>query len=266
MVLLMADPTIVSNSDRTSLGFEGRGLTYSSGPSIDQNHDDARLAYAASSLIDMYPKVRVVVDLFELTSMKFMNQRFFDWSLPPTLWPPYASGSVFSSAMFDTMLCQTYFNHTLIEVVTRLAGGHPPPGEAAGVEHPVPGVTPLSPPVHRTTPSLMFSPRSAPAKPLSMMFAENDSIMPLKVPQVFFESPYKNFLAELVLTKSMLPLAIYRSSKVYDDEGCAPHCYVITNPAGDMPLKEGDVAYVMGPRQKSTSGASQAGSTGRVAC
>ena len=46
MVLLMADPTIVSNSDRTSLGFEGRGLTYSSGPSIDQNHDDARLAYA----------------------------------------------------------------------------------------------------------------------------------------------------------------------------------------------------------------------------
>ena len=46
VVLLMADPTIVSNSDRTSLGFEGRGLTYSSGPSIDQNHDDARLAYA----------------------------------------------------------------------------------------------------------------------------------------------------------------------------------------------------------------------------
>ena len=64
------------------------------------------LVLQASSLIDMYPKVRVVVDLFELTSMKFMNQRFFDWSLPPTLWPPYASGSVFSSAMFDTMLCQ----------------------------------------------------------------------------------------------------------------------------------------------------------------
>jgi hypothetical protein len=54
----------------------------------------------------MYPSVRVVVDLFELSSMKFMNQRFFDWSLPLTLWPPYASGSVFSGAMFDTMLCQ----------------------------------------------------------------------------------------------------------------------------------------------------------------
>jgi hypothetical protein len=64
------------------------------------------LALQASSLMDMYPKVRVVVDLFELTSMKFMNQRFFDWSLPPTLWPPYASGSVFSSAVFDTTLCK----------------------------------------------------------------------------------------------------------------------------------------------------------------
>jgi hypothetical protein len=165
VVLLMADPSIVSHSERTSLGFEGRGLTYSAGPSIDQNHDDSRLAYAvrsslpscslpgkrrcvvghddsraacawlplllcckivvlrtlyslfawlwspylpvqASCLIDMYPSVRVVVDLFELSSMKFMNQRFFDWSLPLTLWPPYASGSVFSGAMFDTMLCQ----------------------------------------------------------------------------------------------------------------------------------------------------------------
>ncbi len=62
---------------------------------------------------------------------------------------------------------QTYFNHTLIEVVTRLAGGQPPPGETAGVDRPGPGITPLSPPVHRSTPSLMFSQQDGAARPIS---------------------------------------------------------------------------------------------------
>jgi hypothetical protein len=66
---------------------------------------------------------------------------------------------------------QTYFNHTLIEVVTRLAGGQPPPGETAGVDRPGPGITPLSPPVHRSTPSLMFSQQDGAARPISSAFA-----------------------------------------------------------------------------------------------
>ncbi len=96
--------------------------------------------------------------------------------------------------------------------------------------------------------------------------------------------PVQCFFAELTLTKSMIPIAIYRSStvrdrfavgwaffsfcehatpvwsacyplpftvQVYDAEGCIPHWYVITNPPGDLVLRPGDVAYIMGPRARS---------------
>ena len=79
----------------------------------------------ASCLMERYPRVRVIVDVFELTSMKFLNQRFFDWKLPPVLWPPYTSGAVFCSSMLDTVLCQVRAvvlrNISLINLLERRA-------------------------------------------------------------------------------------------------------------------------------------------------
>ena len=88
----------------------------------------------ASCLMERYPRVRVIVDVFELTSMKFLNQRFFDWKLPPVLWPPYTSGAVFCSSMLDTVLCQVRIvlrNVSLINVLERRAFVF---GEWEGVE------------------------------------------------------------------------------------------------------------------------------------
>ncbi len=59
-----------------------------------------------SRVMAWYPGVRIVADFFDLTSMKLMNQRYFDWSLPPSLWPPFTSGSVFCSSLLDPLLCQ----------------------------------------------------------------------------------------------------------------------------------------------------------------
>ncbi len=39
------------------------------------------------------------------------------------------------------------------------------------------------------------------------MFAENDSIMPLKVPQVFFESPYKVSMSLSQVSQLLLRLS-----------------------------------------------------------
>ncbi len=60
----------------------------------------------ASTVVELCPNARIIIELFEMEWMKSMHHRQFDWTLPPSLWPPFAAGSVFSSSMFDALLCQ----------------------------------------------------------------------------------------------------------------------------------------------------------------
>ena len=49
VVLLLADTSgIAADND---VGFEGRGLTYSNGPSVDQNRDDTSIAFVVSASV-----------------------------------------------------------------------------------------------------------------------------------------------------------------------------------------------------------------------
>ena len=50
VVLLLSDTSVVANGS-TDVGFEGRGLTYSNGPSVDQNQDDIDIAFAVCCLL-----------------------------------------------------------------------------------------------------------------------------------------------------------------------------------------------------------------------
>lgn len=142
-MLLMSDPEAAPPDVQG--GLEGRQLTYSSGASVDVNQDDVEIMYSvrderarlacvspglttsvgctftllllpgawflvlgerqACFIHDLFPDVRVVVDVFEMTSMKFLTQRYFEWKMPLELWPPFAGGLVYCNAILDSMLC-----------------------------------------------------------------------------------------------------------------------------------------------------------------
>ena len=158
---------------------------------------------------------------------------------PKSMWPQFASGQVFIPSMLDTLLCQSFYNERLLYIIFVLINGKHDPTQEQGsrVEHLEKGEA------HRKLQSTSSSRSSTRSKKDGKekdkhTYYEGLKLVQMKVPRVYLEEEhsYGEIYAELLLTKSILPIAVFRSPL----QKKAPLPYVITNPKKEMVLRPYD--------------------------
>ena len=73
-------------------------------------------------------------------------------------------------------------------------------------------------------------------------YVENANVMQLRVPVPYRRRPYRDLFMELLLTRSILPLGLYRSHSVHRG---ALLDYVLANPTPDLILHPSDRVFVL---------------------
>eukprot|EP00948_MAST-09A_sp_MAST-9A-sp1_P003109 g3109.t1 len=137
--------------------------------------------------------------------------------------PSFAAGQVFSSSIMDTLLCQSFYNPPVIEVVHQLMAGEDP----------------------------VF------AKQWNSQFQETPEfkdnipkashLFQIKVPSEFTNKTYGEMFASLVGRKGMLPIGLQRGVWKKLNQGphgnVLPYCYV--NPPQGCRVEKCDRVYVL---------------------
>ena len=152
---------------------------------------------------------------------------------PKTMWPQFASGQVFIPSMLDTLLCQSFYNERLLYIIYVLINGKHDMSQEQGsrVEEIEKGTAHKR---ARGTPSAQERDKEKDKH----TYYEGLKLVQMKVPRVYLEEEhtYGEIYAELLLTKSILPIGVFRSPL----HKKAPLPYVITNPKKEMVLKPYD--------------------------
>ena len=172
-----------------------------------------------------FPACRTLVEVVDNDSMRFLNFKPSADHVPHTLWPQYACGRVYMSSTLDTLICQSFYNESLIPVLGRLITGRKHFGGAADGAH---GVLPDA--------------HAASAQAQRDEYVENANVMQLRVPAPYRRRPYRDLFMELLLTRGILPLGLYRSHAVHTG---AVLDYVLTNPSPDLVLHPADRVFVL---------------------
>jgi hypothetical protein len=233
-------------------------------------------------------------------SLRYLAYKPHDDTLPRQLWPQFASGRVYISSSLSSLLCQSYYNPSLVPILAKLID---PAGEAMLTRQTVPasatgegasesgsqapstagapaGGAPSAPAALRSPAGTlrhiraslaavdaaalkdgMASPSHAPPPAAGgggtggqtarggggggggadIRYLENAHLTHMRVPTAYVGRRYGDLFIELVLTRNMLPLALYRSNTVHH----APLPYVVTNPPPAMRLSEEDRLMVL---------------------
>ena len=173
-----------------------------------------------SCIIEEEFNCRVIAEMLDEQSMAFLKHRPSSDN-PASAWPQYCSGQVYVCDM-DSVLCQIYYNKTVMELLTRLIYST----DLDGILHPG----------HNSVKQLNFR--------------ENDALIQIKVPKVFDKKQYHVFYSYLVIQLRLLPLAVYRSPFKHT----APLPYIVTNPPPEMEMSRHDRVFVLcDPRSCTTN-------------
>jgi hypothetical protein len=172
-----------------------------------------------------FPGCRTLVEVVANDSMRFLNFKPSADHVPHMLWPQYACGRVYMSSTLDTLICQSFYNEALIPVLGRLITGRKTFGDAA-LGAAAGGGTASGEPL-----------AAAPGG-----YVENANVMQLRVPAPYRRRPYRDLFMELLLTRGILPLGLYRSHAVHAG---AVLDYVLTNPSPDLVLHPADRVFVL---------------------
>lgn len=84
---------------------------------------DLEAVFTTCIMEERFKSCRLVVEILEPESMKFMSASPGSGLLPTALWPQFACGRVFTAAAMDTLLCQAFYNPALLPVMQRLITG-----------------------------------------------------------------------------------------------------------------------------------------------
>ncbi len=170
-----------------------------------------------------FPACRTLVEVVDNDSMRFLNFKPSADHVPHTLWPQYACGRVYMSSTLDTLICQSFYNEALIPVLGRLITGRKNFGGAEDTADPQ-GVEDAATASNKDA------------------YVENANVMQLRVPAPYRRRPYRDLFMELLLTRGILPLGLYRSHAVHSG---AVLDYVLTNPSPDLVLHPADRVFVL---------------------
>lgn len=200
---------------------EAVGMTSSSMVGLNA---DIEAVFTVCVIEANFPTCRTLVEVVDNDSMRFLNFKPSADHVPHTLWPQYACGRVYMSSTLDTLICQSFYNEALIPVLGRLITG-----SRAFTEEEVELAAQLSAEESDSTSR-------------SGAWVENANVMQLRVPAPYRRRPYRDLFMELLLTRSILPLGVYRSHSVHRG---ALLDYVLCNPAPDLILHPSDKLFVL---------------------
>jgi potassium large conductance calcium-activated channel subfamily M alpha protein 1 len=161
---------------------------------------------------------RTLLEVVDDASLRFLEFRPTDESLSFSLWPQYCCGRVYRSSTLDTLLAQSWYNDTLILILRKLILGTAAANPADG------------------------GPGSGGKAAAATHYTEYSHMVQLRVPLPYRHRPYRDLFMELVLTRGVLPVALYRSHSAHSG---ALLDYVVTNPPPTTILHKNDRLFVL---------------------
>jgi len=113
VAVVLANPAGTSNKEESS----------QSQDALSGAVADLEAVFTTCIMEERFKACRLVVEILEPESMKFMSSSPGRGLLPTAMWPQFACGRVFTAAALDTLLCQAFYNPALIPVMQRLITG-----------------------------------------------------------------------------------------------------------------------------------------------
>ncbi|KAA0156007.1 hypothetical protein FNF29_01425 [Cafeteria roenbergensis] len=249
---LRGSPLVVDDLERAGCGTAMVAIVlanpYTHGGAPDETESSGSIAdleavFTTCVIEARFPHCRTLVEVLTPASMKFMNYTPASDGLPPELWPQYACGRIYTARALDSLICQAFYNPPLIPVINKLITG---------------GMESLSDRQTRPGPGLAASGSAAGTGDASSDDAATDGgssrskdagpgvteycrVIQMQVPLPYVNRLYRDLFMELVLTRNILPIALYRSNAVHS----AVLPYVIANPKPTTQLHPEDRLFVL---------------------
>ncbi|KAJ2162855.1 hypothetical protein GGF46_000237 [Coemansia sp. RSA 552] len=138
--------------------------------------------------------------------------------------PSFMSGRVYAPVMLDTLVCQTYYNEHLLDILQQLIFSHGNVTHAlgiaklrdAGIDSPAPVAEPTDPP------------------------SASHSFL-VEVPQRFHRRSYASLFSYCCFQHKAIAIGLYRAARHHS----RPLWYVMPNPAPDCVLRQNDRVYLL---------------------
>lgn len=142
---------------------------------------------------------RTLVEIVDAESMKFLAHKPQDDDVPSSMWPQFCAGQVYLATTLDTLMCQTFYNKSMLSLLVRLIS------TTAGVDADVavqrPSMTMLGG-------GDLVGESDARETDSASSYVENANVVQMRVPTPYINREYRDLFMELVLTRSVLPLGL----------------------------------------------------------
>ncbi|KAI7835126.1 hypothetical protein BX661DRAFT_176126 [Kickxella alabastrina] len=137
--------------------------------------------------------------------------------------PSFMSGRVYAPVMLDTLICQSYYNKHILEIMKRLIFSH------GNVVH-----------------ALGMAKMEEAGIDGAMMLEDEDEessghVFLVEVPERFYGRSYSSLFSHCCFKHSAVPMGLYRMAIHHRQ----PLWYVVPNPAVDSVMREGDRVYMI---------------------
>ena len=176
---------------------------------------DTDSIFAFQNMKRIAADLNVVVEIIDSTNMAFMIPSLHWQSAENFMAPPFAAGFVYTSAMLDTMVCQSYYNPNLFSILRTLLGGS-------------------------SESLLCFPPASEDSKPQVVHQGYLEQIDLSSDPALRRLSTYGDLFDYLLFRRNRLAIGLYR------DEGKESDLpYVYTNPSRGVSIAANDSVFVL---------------------
>ena len=184
---------------------------------------DAGSIFAYKLARNLNRNAHVVVEVVHRQNMAFMGDQDSDKGFSNyRMSPQFASGSLFTSSMLDTLICQQFYNPELTSIVAQLISG-----------------------MDREKENLYWRKILGNTDPV--IDAMTGSVLAqIEVPKYFWRRPYKLLVAKL-FDDCKVPLGLYRDpdGPGKGNVGINRLPYVVTNPDPNTKLNAYDLVFVL---------------------
>ena len=197
---------------------------------IMQSLADAETIFAYQGIKRMNPDIKIITELVENSNIDFLNSDIEGFDSETTTALHFAAGSVYTSSMLDTLICQSYYNPQITNVLGQLVAG--------------------------SDPRLIEEWNNSMSDHLDKIGKiEESHLFQIPVPQAFFRKTYGELFAFLLnMEEKVLPIGLFRG--VWASLGQGPNGnrmpYVYTNPDSGTILDKVDHVFVLAKRLPQT--------------
>ncbi|CAD8157114.1 unnamed protein product [Paramecium pentaurelia] len=188
---------------------------------------DAKTIFKYRNIVRLKPHIQIVTEFVSPSNIQFllfdkdydlMKQYGYNHT------PLFASGQIYFSSVMDGLLCQSFYNPALVQVLYQLLVGNIKENEKTGA-------------------MLQYQSKGMSQ---SKDFTSEDkdissNLFQIPVPKAFQNKPFQKLFYHLVKMKQIVPLGLYRLAGATDNK--VP--YICTNPEPNTILTNKDIVLVL---------------------